>query len=330
MKVRDIRLLCSAACLFAVSLLTPLGAAAQSAAGYPSKSVKIIVGYAAGGATDVHARILAEGLTKLLGQTFYVENRPGATGVIAADQVAKSAPDGYTLMVATSGALAIPQNFGKLPYDPVKDFIPVAQITTNDLVLVVNNNFPAKNFAEFVQVLKANPQKYSYGVSGKGSITHISGERLKRLVGIDMQVLPYKGDSQAMTDTIGGASPISLVALASVSALVKSGQARPLVVTGSQRLKYFPDIPTVMESGYPDFVASSWIALFAPAGTSPEIVKLLGDASRKAMSDTAVIDRLESTGTRMAGKTSQELSAFMGKEIIEFAQVIRAADIKPD
>lgn len=329
MSVRDLSSMWLAACVSAVTLIASAGVAAQ-AAGYPNKSVKIMVGYAAGGATDVHARILAEGLTKQLGQNFYVENKPGATGVIAADQVSKSAPDGYTLMVATSGAMAIPQNFGKLPYDPVKDFVPIGQITTNDLVLVVNNNFPARNFAEFVKELKANPQKYSYGVSGKGSITHINGERLKRLVGIDMQVVPYKGDSQAMTDTIGGASPISFVALSSVGALVKGGQARPLVVTGDKRLKYFPEIPTVAESGYPDFYASSWIVLFAPAGTPPDIVKLLGETSRKVMSDPAVIEKLEVSGSRLSVKNSQEFSAFMAKEIAEYAQVIRAADIKPE
>ena len=308
-------------------LFASLAAMAQT---YPTKPVRVVVGYAAGGATDVHARVLAEGLTKLLGQNFYVENRVGAAGGIAAEQVAHTPADGYTLMVATSGALAIPQNFGKLPYDPVKDFVPIGQITTNDIVLVVNNNFPAKTFAEFVQVLKASPGKYSYGVSGKGAITHIVGERLKRRVGIEMQVIPYKGDSQAMNDTIGGASPISLLALSSVGALVKSGKARPLVVMGPQRLKYFPEIPTMAESGYPDFIASSWIGVYAPAGTPPAVVKILSDASRKVMSDPLVVERLEVTGARVAIKGPEEFTTFMGKEIVEFAQIIKTADIKPD
>jgi tripartite-type tricarboxylate transporter receptor subunit TctC len=322
-KLTTVRAMLATACL----LLASLSAAAQT---YPAKSVRVVAGYAAGGAADLHARALAEGLTKVLGQSFYVENRLGAAGAIAAEYVARAAPDGYTLMVATSGALAIPQHFGKLPYDAVKDFIPVSQVTTNDIVLLVNKNFPAKTFPEFVQLLKKEPNKYSYGVSGKGAITHITGERLKDRMGIDMQVIPYKGDSQALADTIGGASPISLVALSSVGAVVKSGNVRALVVMGPERLKQFPDIPTLVELGYPDFISSSWIGLFAPAGTPPEIVRILAEASRKAMSDPAMVERLESTGARVAIKGPQEFATFMAKEIADFGQIIKVSNIKAD
>ncbi|MGE0800824.1 MAG: Bug family tripartite tricarboxylate transporter substrate binding protein [Lautropia sp.] len=323
MKTALFRFACVAACTIA-----PLVSQAQD--NYPSRPVKILVGYSAGGATDVHARTMAEGLTKRLGQSFIVENRPGAAGMLAAQTLANSPADGYLLMMATSGAMAIPQNFGKLPYDPARDFVPVAQTTTNDLVMVVNNKSPVTNFAEFVKSVKAEPGKYSYGVSGRGSITHIAGERLKHELGLDLTLVPYRGDSAAMADTLGGSLPYSFVALSSIGSSVQAGSVRPLFVTGSKRLRHFPNIPTLTELGQRDFVMSSWIALFAPASTPQPIVQKLADNIRQVMADPEVIERLEKTGARVEYRNSEELKAFVGVEIKRFAEIIKAADIRAE
>jgi len=295
---------------------------------YPSRTVRVLVGYAPGGAADVHARLVSEGLTKLLGQSFIVENRQGAAGVLAAQMLKSSPPDGYTLMVATSGAMSIPQNFQKLPYDPLKDFVPVAQAIANDLVLIVNNKSPAQDLNGFIQLVKQGDKGYSYGVSGQGSITHIAGERLKRELGIDMRVIPYRGDSMAFADTMGGSVPASLVAMPSVAGAVKAGQVRAIFVTGSKRLAPFPQLPTLAEQGHPDFVMSSWIGLFAPAGTPAPVVKKLSDAVGKVMADPKLVATLDSTGARIEYRDHDQFSKFFRKDVDDFARIIREAHIE--
>ncbi|SSW62296.1 tripartite tricarboxylate transporter substrate binding protein [Achromobacter veterisilvae] len=294
---------------------------------YPTRSVRVLVGYSPGGATDLQARLLAEGLQKQLGQSFIVENRQGASGVLAATALKSQPPDGYTLMVATSGAMAIPQNFQKLPYDPLTDFVPVAQIVANDLVMIVNNKSPAHDLASFVQLVKSQKGSYSYGVSGHGSITHVAGERLKQELGIDMQVVPYRGDSMAFADTLGGSVPASFVAMPSVDQAVKAGQVKALFVTGSKRLSAFPDLPTLAELGHPDFVMSSWIAVFAPAGTPAPIVKKLSDSIGRVMADAKLIQMLESTGSRVEYRNQAEFEKFYRGDVDSFARIIKAANI---
>ncbi|GAA5233984.1 tripartite tricarboxylate transporter substrate binding protein [Verticiella sediminum] len=302
-------------------------ASAQAQEDYPNRAVRVLVGYAPGGAADVHARVIAAGLEKELGQPFVVENRQGAAGVLAAQFLKSSPADGYTLMVATSGAMAIPQNFGKLPYDPLHDFVPVAQAIANDLVLIVNNKSPATNFDEFVQMVNGENGRYSYGVSGRGSITHVAGERLKQEFDIDMQVVPYRGDSMAFADTLGGSIPSSFVAMPSVAQAVKAGQVRALFVTGSKRLTPFPDVPTLAELGRPDFVMSSWIALFAPAGTPAPVVEKLSAAVGRIMSDPELVDRLESTGARVEYRDQPTFDKFFRQEVDSFARIIRDARV---
>jgi len=317
--------------LFRNGLLAALGACLAFAAcaqdDYPNRSVRVLVGYSPGGATDVQARLLSEGLQKQLGQSFVVENRQGAAGVLAAQTLKSQPADGYTLMVATSGAMAIPQNFQQLPYDPLSDFIPVAQIVANDLVMIVNNKSPAKDLKSFIQLVNSEKGRYSYGVSGHGSITHVAGERLKRELNIDMQVVPYRGDSMAFADTLGGSVPASFVAMPSVAQAVKAGQVRALFVTGSKRLAPFPDVPTLAEQGYPDFVMSSWIAVFAPAGTPAPIVAKLSDAIGKVMSDPALVEKLESTGSRVEYRDRENFGKFFRQDVDSFARIIREAKI---
>lgn len=313
--------------LLAMALGACAAAAAHAQADYPAKPVRVLVGYAPGGAADLHARLIAEGLQKQLGQPFIVENRQGAAGVLAAQALKAQPADGYTLMVATSGAMAIPQNFQTLPYDPLTDFIPVAQAIANDLVMIVNNRSPAHNADEFIKLVKSENGHYSYGVSGHGSITHIAGERLKRELGIDMQVIPYRGDSMAFADTMGGSVPASLVAMPSVAQAVKAGQVRALFVTGSKRLAPFPDLPTLVEMGHPDFVMSSWIALFAPAGTPAPVVKKLSDAVGRIMADPELVKSLESTGARVEYRDQASFEKFFRQDVDNFARIIRDAKI---
>lgn len=301
--------------------------AAHAQEDYPNRAVRVLVGYAPGGAADLHARLIAAGLQKQLGQSFIVENRQGASGVLAAQALKAQPADGYTLMVATSGAMAIPQNFQTLPYDPLNDFIPIAQAVANDLVMIVNNQSPAKNLKEFIQLVKSEKGRYSYGVSGQGSITHIAGERLKKELNVDMQVIPYRGDSMAFADTLGGSVPASFVAMPSVAPAVKAGQVRALFVTGSKRLTPFPDLPTLAELGYPDFVMSSWISLFAPAGTPASIVKKLSDAVGRVMADPSLIERLESTGARVEYRDQASFVKFFRQDVQSFARIIREANI---
>lgn len=301
--------------------------AVSAQADYPNRPVRLLVGYSPGGATDLQARMLAEGLQKQLGQSFVVENRQGAAGVLAAQTLKSQPADGYTLMVATSGAMAIPQNFQTLPYDPLKDFVPVAQIVANDLVMIVNNKSPAQDLKSFVSLVNGEKGRYSYGVSGHGSITHVAGERLKGELKIDMQVVPYRGDSMAFADTLGGSVPASFVAMPSVSEAVKGGQVRALFVTGSKRLAAFPDVPTLAEQGHPDFVMSSWIAVFAPAGTPAPVVNKLSDAIGKVMADPAVVQKLESTGSRVEFRDQTAFAEFFRDEVDSFAKIIREAGI---
>jgi tripartite-type tricarboxylate transporter receptor subunit TctC len=305
-----------------------LMAATAHADDYPNRTIKVVVGFAAGGATDVLARIVAEGLHRTLGQPAIVENRPGANAKIAAEVVAKAPADGYTLMVASVGALAINVHLPPKPaYDTLRDFAPISLLAVNDGVLLVNNDFPAKDFAEFVQVLKAAPGKYGYGTSGVGSPTHLGAELLKRTVGVDIYHVPYKGDSQAINDTVGGHLPIAVVVLASASGQVEGGALRAIAGLGPKRFKEFPNLPTVAESGYPGYAAGSWLGMLAPAGTPPAIVRKLNEAVQRIMNDPAIIKTLEASGSRPAPTSPEEFTQHIKSELTKWGNVIREVGI---
>lgn len=297
---------------------------------YPNRPIRVLVGFAAGGATDVLARVVADGLNQALGQPVVVENKPGANATIATELVAKSPPDGYTLLVASVGSLAIAVNMDPKPnYDTLKDFAPVSLLAVNDGVLIVKNDFPAKNFGEFVKVLKGEPGKYGYGTSGNGSPTHLAGELLKRVAGISMNHIPYRGDAQAIGDVVGGHLPIGVNVMASASSQVKGGAVRAIAALGSERLKDFPDLPTVAESGYPGYSGGSWIGLLAPAGTPPDVVKRLNEISRAVMAKPDVAAKLEASGSRITTGSSEEFASYIAAEIKKWGQVVTEANIKP-
>ncbi|MEQ1516605.1 MAG: tripartite tricarboxylate transporter substrate binding protein, partial [Usitatibacteraceae bacterium] len=256
-------------------LLAPvLHVAAQDK--YPSRPVKIVLGFPPGQATDTVARAIAQKLTESLGQIFIVENKPGASGSIGTDFVAKSAPDGYTLVMGSSGVLAVnPSLFSKLPYDPVRDFAPITVVVSVPLFMIANPNFPPNNIKELVAYAKANPGKIAYASSGSGITNHLAMELFKSVAGIDMLHVPYKGGPPAVTDLIGGQVQVMFETGPGALPHVKSGKLKAIAVSSLKRSAAMPSLPTVAESGYPGFESIAWIAISAPAGTTKDIIAKL-------------------------------------------------------
>lgn len=288
---------------------------AANAAEYPSQPVRVIVPFAPGGSTDIVARIVTQRMGQELGQTFVVENKGGAGGAIGAAEAARAKPDGYTLSIATVSTLAVlpacrPTD---LPYDPLKDFVPVTNFANVPNVIEVNPKFPAKNFKEFVKVLKDNPGKYSNGSSGTCSVLHLFGEAFKLATGTDAVHVPYKGSGPAVTDAVGGQIEIMFDNLPSSMAQIQAGNLRALAVAWPERLSSLKDVPTLAEEGYPQLNQPAWYGLLAPKGTSPEVVKKLRDAAVVALKDPKVIEALEKQGAAPSGNTPEEF----GKEIKE-------------
>jgi tripartite-type tricarboxylate transporter receptor subunit TctC len=258
--------------LFAFAILQPMQAAAQA---YPSKTVRVIVPYAPGGSVDLMGRLVAQALQQGLGQSAVVDNRAGAGGAIGADAVAKSAPDGYTLMVCAVGAMTVNVHFQKLPYDPIKDFAPISALASSPLLLAVNSSVPVKNVSELLAYVKSQPKGVLFSSTGPGSLSLLAGEYLKMMTGANLQVVTYNGGAPAAAAIATGEVPFGITDSAPILAHVAAGRARVLALTEPQRVPSKPDIPTVAESGLPGYDVSSWVAFFAPAGTSNEIVNRL-------------------------------------------------------
>jgi len=286
------------------------GAFAHAAESYPSQAIRVIVPFAPGGSTDIVARIVTQRMAKELGQTMVVENKGGAGGAIGAVEAARAKPDGYTLSIATVSTMAVnsacrPKD---LPYDPLKDFLPVTNFANVPNVIEVNPKFPAKTFKELVEVLKANPGKYSHGSSGTCSVLHLFGESFKQATGTDAIHVPYKGSGPAVTDAVGGQIDMMFDNLPSSIAQIQAGNLRALAIAWPERLKSLKDVPTLAEEGYPQLNQPAWYGLLAPAGTPPEIIKKLRDAAVIALKDPAVVDTLEKQGAAPSGNTPEEFA----------------------
>ena len=316
---------------FTIAVALPLlcfapWSAAQS---YPAKPVRLIVPFAAGGGTDLVARTLAQRLTESLGHTFVVENRGGAGGVIGAEVVAKSAPDGYTLMMGSPGPLTINPNMNaKMPYDAQRDFAPVSLATISPFVLTVHPSLPVKNLKEFIALARSQPGKLNYGTSGNGSVAHLSTEYLKVLAKIDLVHVPYKGSSLALTDTLAGQLQVLFDNLPVVQPHVRTGRLRLMGVGTQQRSALIPAAPTIAESGLPGFEASTAFGLLAPARTPVEIVNRLSQESQRILQSADVKERLAAQGLEAVGSTPQQYDAHIRAELAKYARIVKSAGIR--
>ncbi|MCP3022470.1 Bug family tripartite tricarboxylate transporter substrate binding protein [Cupriavidus basilensis] len=295
---------------------------------YPSRPIRVVVPFAAGGNTDIVARLIGRDLQKALGQPVVVENRPGASGNIGADIVAKSAPDGYTFLMGTVGTNAINASFyRKMPYDTAKDFTAVAMVASVPNILVVNPAVPAKNVKELTQFVKSENGKATFASSGAGSSIHLSGELYKVMTGTQMVHVPYKGSALAVTDLMGGQVQIMFDNAPTSLPFVKSGKLKALAVTGTQRMSALPDVPTMEEAGLPGFVTGSWFGLFAPAGTPREIVSKVSDAVMAAMRRPEFREQLVHAGAEPDPKPAAEFQVFALAEKARWEKVVKAAGV---
>ncbi len=301
----------------------------NAAAQYPDKPVKIVVPFAAGGFTDSVARIVGQELQKKWGQPVVIDNRPGAGGNIGAEVVARSAPDGYTLFLATNTTHAINGTlYRTLPFDPVKDFEPVVLLVTTPNLLVVGPTANVNSVKELIAAAKADPKRFNYGSTGVGSSVHLQGEQFKSHAGIQMTHIPYKGSSQALTDLIGGSVQVMFDNLLFQIPQVKGGKVKALAITARNRTAQLPDVPTMSELGIPGFETGPWFAIVAPAKTPAAIVAKINADVNEALKLPEVIDKLK--GAEIIGGTQQEFAAFMAKETAKWGKLIRDLGLKAD
>jgi tripartite-type tricarboxylate transporter receptor subunit TctC len=306
------------------------GASAQS--GWPARQITIVVGFSAGGSTDIVARLVAEELRKTLGQPVVIDNRPGAGGNIGAALVAKAKPDGYTLLMGSVGPLAINASlYTNMPYDNLRDFTPITLVVHVPNMLVVNPAvMPVNSFAEFVERLKANPGKYFFASTGSGTSSHLSGELLKLMAGVDATHVPYKG-AVALNDLLAGEQVHFMFAtIPSVIQFVRSGRLRALAVTTQTRSAAVPEVPTVAELGFPDFEASSWFALLGPAQLPREVVTRMHAEVARIVRDPVIRDKLAHQGADPVGGTPEELAAYIRAETAKWAPVVKASGARAD
>jgi tripartite-type tricarboxylate transporter receptor subunit TctC len=314
--------------LAAVAAATLLSGAA-AAQPYPSRPVRIVVGFQAGGGTDIAARIIAQKLTDALGVTFIVDNRPGAAGNIGADIVAKSSADGYTILMANS-TIAIPSLSVKLPFDVKKDFAPISNITLGPSVLLVNPSLQVTDVKGLVALAKAKPRTLIYGSGGVGNVTHLAMELLMSMTGIEMTHVPYKGAAPSVVGLLGGEVQLLFAGIPGVMAQISAGKVRALGVSISQRSAALPNVPTIAEAGLPVYYAASWYGLMAPAGTPKSSIDILAKQIGTIMRVPEVKEKMLAQGFEPVGDTPAQFGKFISEEIQRWEQVVKRAGIKPE
>jgi tripartite-type tricarboxylate transporter receptor subunit TctC len=317
--------------IFMLAAALAAGVGTAAAQGYPAKSVRIMVGLAPGGTTDLVARILAQRLTEAWGQTVVVENRPGASGMIGADVVAKASPDGYTLLITPQTSIAVaPALYGKAPYDPLKDFVTITLAGSTPLLMVVHPSFPPRTFAEFVTLAKKSGSQLTFGSGGIGSSPHMAGELLSARLGVKMNHVPYKGENPALADTIGGQIPIMFGNLPVAVPHVNSGKLRALANTSSNRSPLAPQVPTVAESGFNDFAIATWYGMLGPAGLPPDIVARIQRDVARVVNQPENRERLVSMGVDIIANSPEEFGAFLRAEVARYAKVVKDQGLKAE
>lgn len=314
-----------------VAACIALPSVALAQAKFPMRPITLVVPTAPGGSTDFTARLIAEPLSRALGQPVVVDNRAGASGNIGNALVARAKPDGYTLLVSYSGyQVGNPHLFKKSGWDPIKDFTPVAMLTRAPQVVAASMNLPVNSLGELIAYAKANPGKVNYASSGNGSIQHIAGELFKQLTGTFITHIPYRGSGPAVQDLLGGQVDLHITTPASVVSHIKAGKLKGLAVTSADRLTALPQVPTATESGLKGFTLDSWFALYAPAGTPPEIVQQLNTEIGKILANPDVKKKAEESGTAVETMTPAQLGDYTKKELDAWGNVIRNAQITAD
>ena len=314
--------------LLLAAMLLLGGVPPAPAQAYPHRPVRVVVGFPAGGPTDVIARMVAQKLSDALGQQFFVENIGGAGGNTASGQVARATPDGYTIMAISTGFVVNPSLYAKVPYDPVKDFAAVTLVAVSPNVVVVNPQVPARSLPELVKLIKDNPGKYSFAGPGVGSTPHLGGELFRLAFNLDLVHVPFTGAAPAIQATIGGHTPIAFTALPPALSAVQAGQLRALGVAASERASGMPDVPTFAEQGIRDQEADTITGLIAPAGTPKEIVDLLYREIAKAVAQPDVKERLTALGFKPVANTPDEFAARIRLEIEKWGKVVRDAKLR--
>jgi tripartite-type tricarboxylate transporter receptor subunit TctC len=315
-------------CLFAAAIAYASSAIALADT-WPSKPIRIIVPYPPGGTSDILARALSPGITAALGQPVVVENKPGATGNLGADYVAKSPPDGYVFLLADIGSLAIsPSVFAELPFDPVKDFTPVAMVAYSPHILAVHPSVPAKDVKELIALAKAKPDSLNFAVSGIGGANHLAGIDFAMRAGIKWTYIPYKGGSQAISDVVGGQAQVLFNGMLATYPFVKDGKLKAIAISSDKRFSAAPEIPTVAESGIPGFETGSWQGIVAPTGTPPDIVNKLHATVTKILATAEMKDRLDKAGAEVRPQTPAQFGEFIRSEKARWAKVVKESGAK--
>ena len=308
-----------------------VAASTQAFAAFPDKPIKIVVGFPAGGPLDQHARLLTDKLQAVLGQPLIVDYKPGAGGSVGAESVARSPADGYTLMLANTGVMVINGAlYNKLPYNTLKDFVPIARTAQQPLALLVNNSVPAKNLKEFRDYATKNPGKINYGSAGNGGISHLVPEMFKSATGLFMVHIPYRGSAPAFTDLMGGQVQFMAESIPQAASYHKQGKVRALAVTSRERNPALPDIPTAIESGLKDFEVVGFYGFLAPAGTPPDVVARLSDAFKQVLANPEVRNRMVSQGADPAFLDSAGFAQFLAAETPRWEKAVKASGAKMD
>lgn len=318
--------------LAALFIAAVLVAAAHDAPAqqYPTKPIRLIVGYAAGGGTDTVARVFAQRLTDGLGRQVIVDNRPGAAGNISTELAVRSPPDGYTLLMGNIGPIAVNPHLYKLTFDPLRDLTPISLIALAPLLVVVHPSLPVKSLKDLVALARREPGKLSYSSAGVGSSNHLAGALFNIEARTDVVHIPYKGAAPALTDLIAGNVQLSFQTLPSLGGSVRSGRVRALAVTSAKRSRLYPEIPTAAEAGLKEFEVSAWYSIVAPAGTPRTVVDRVRDEIVKALAQKDVLDRMTAEGAEPMGSTPEAFAEFMRIETAKWGRVVRISGMKPD